>query len=74
MKPFVAKIKEVRNASGCGFDDAKHALILLDNDVEGAVEFLRIIGQAVSRYKRVDGINCPWNVEDYVRVAKERVK
>lgn len=60
---------ELRNKTGNSLIQCKKALELFDNDIELAVEYLKIKSQAVCR-RRPDGTL--WQEEDYINEVKRR--
>ena len=53
MAASIADIKKLRDMTGAGMGDCKKALESSDNDIEGAIDFLRKLGQKLS-VKRED--------------------
>lgn len=68
------QIREVHNRTGCGICTAEKTLTLCGDDVNVAVEFIRLRGQAVARYKIISGKKIPWNNDDYLKEAKRKAK
>ena len=69
----IEDIKFLRDRLGCGVASAKKVLELCENK-EIAFEFIRLKGQAVARYKYVEGKKVPWDNIDYYIEAKKRVE
>lgn len=65
-------IKKLRERTGCSLNDCKKALELC-NDMNVAYEYLRLRGQALARYKIVNGKKIPWQTEDYLEAAKKNI-
>lgn len=63
-------IQELMYKTGCGFIDAREALEKCDNNIDVACEYLLLKGQALARYKKVNGERRPWQEEDYIEAAK----
>ena len=68
----IEDIKYIRSKLGCGLADAKNAIELYQ-DRNIAIEFLKLKGQAVARYRKVDHIKEPWTNLDYYIEAKKRI-
>lgn len=69
----IEDIKFLRDKTGCGITSARMAIDLCGNK-EIAFEFMRLKGQAVARYKNIDGRKIPWDNIDYYMEAKKRVE
>ena len=69
----IEDIKFLRDKTGCGIVSAKKVIELCENK-EIAFEFMRLKGQAVARYKYVEGKKVPWDNIDYYIEAKKRVE
>ena len=69
MGILALKVMKLRDRTGCGIMDCKEALIETDGDIDVAQELLRLMSQAVSRRKNVDGVLFKWNVDDYLKEA-----
>jgi len=69
----IEDIKLLRDRLGCGVVSAKKVIELCENK-EIAFEFMRLKGQAVARYKYVEGKKVPWDNIDYYIEAKKRVE
>ena len=69
----IEDIKFLRDKTGCGIVSAKKAIDLCKNR-KIAFEFIRLKGQALARYKYIDGRKVPWDNIDYYMEAKKRVK
>ena len=65
-------IKKLKERTGCSLSDCKKALELC-NDMNVAYEYLRLRGQALARYKIVNGKKIPWQTEDYLEAAKKNI-
>lgn len=70
---IIEDIKFLRDKTGCGIASAKKAMELCKNK-EIAFEFIRLKGQAIARYKKIDGRKIPWDNIDYYMEAKKRVE
>ena len=70
---IIEDIKFLRDRTGCRIASAKKAMELCKNK-EIAFEFIRLKGQAVARYKKIDGRKIPWDNIDYYMEAKKRVE
>ena len=66
-------IKILSEKTGCGVIVAKKAMDICRYDIEIAFEFLKLKGQAVARYKNIDGRKIPWDNVDYYMEARKRV-
>ena len=62
-------IKKLRDMTGAGMMDAKNALVEAEGDFEGAIEILRLHGQA-SAAKRADREAREGVIESYVHAGK----
>lgn len=69
----IEDIKFLRDKTGCGIASAKKAIDLCKNR-KIAFEFIRLKGQALARYKYIDGRKVPWDNIDYYMEAKKRVE
>ena len=69
----IEDIKFLRDRLECGIASAKKVIELCENK-EIAFEFIRLKGQAVARYKYVEGKKVPWDNIDYYIEAKKRVE
>lgn len=65
-------IKKLKERTGCSLNDCKKALEFC-NDMNVAYEYLRLRGQALARYKIVNGKKIPWQTEDYLEAAKKNI-
>jgi len=70
----IEDIKYIRDKTGCGIAEGKHAIELCkERDI--TVEYLKLRGQALARYKyNKAGKRVPWNMYDYYKEAKHIVK
>lgn len=68
----IEDIKFLRDKTGCGIASAKKVMELCKNK-EIALEFIRLKGQALARYKYIDGRKIPWDNIDYYMEARKRV-
>lgn len=66
-------VKQLREETGIGLHQAKETLELCDYDVDIAKEYTRLSGNAVKRYKMLDGEKIPFTKEDYVVLARKNV-
>lgn len=69
----IEDIKYLRDITGCGIAQGKKAIEIC-GDREIAVEFLKLHGQALARYKKVNNKKIPWDNFDYYKEAKRRIK
>ena len=67
----IEDIKFLRDKTGCGIASAKKAIDLCKNR-KIAFEFIRLKGQALARYKYIDGRKVPWDNIDYYMEAKKQ--
>lgn len=69
----IEDIKYLRDMTGCGIAQGKKAIEIC-KDREIAIEFLKLRGQALARYKKIDNKKIPWDNFDYYKEAKRRIK
>lgn len=63
-------INELRRLTGASLSDCQKAL-KLTGDIPIAEEYIRLSGQAVARYRKVNGEKIPFSEKDYVELAKK---
>ena len=64
-------IKELREKSGMGMMDCNKALIIFDNNINQAYEYLFMRGLAVCR-RKLNGVR--WVNQDYIDWVKDNIK
>lgn len=69
----INNIKTLKEETGCSYSVANKVLEFC-KDVKIALEFLKLRGQAIARYRIVDDQRVPWDDIDYYMEAKEIVE
>lgn len=69
LKCIIKRIRE----QGFGIEESERAYELCGSYAV-AVEYLKLLGQAVARYKMVHGEKVAYETRDYVNLAKENAK